>query len=77
VLEIIEERTGYILFYQRHRCCSAAAILCSPYDEFNYLWFMHTNLNALERFLEKLVEWIKLCIEYLTANCRMRTLTAD
>ena len=77
VLEPIEERSGYTLLYQRHRCCAAAAILCSPYAGFNNLWFMHTGENALERFLEKLIEWEGLCVEYLKANCRMRTLTSD
>ena len=77
VLEPIDQRSGYTLLYQRHRCCAAAAILCSPYAGFNNLWFMHTGENALERFLEKLIEWEGLCVEYLKANCRMRTLTAD
>ena len=77
VLEPIEEHSGYTLLYQRHRCCAAAAILCSPFANFNNLWFMHTGENALERFLEKLIEWESLCVEYLTANCPMRTLSAE
>jgi len=62
VIEPIEERTWYMLLYQRHRCCEAAAILCSPYDGFINLWFMHTGENALERFLEKVIEWECICM---------------
>ena len=37
---------------------------------------MHTGENALERFLEKLIEWEGLCIDYLKANIPMRPLSA-
>ena len=75
VLEPINEHNGYSLLYQRHQCCSATALLCSPFAGFNDLFFMHTGENAIDRFLKQLIEWENMCIEYLKANCKMRPLT--
>ena len=55
VLEPINEHKGYSLLYQRHRYCSAYALLSSPFAGFSDFYFMHTSENAIDRFLEQLI----------------------
>lgn len=75
LVEPINEHIGHSVLYQQHRSIAAAALLCSPYAAFNNTFWMHTGLDAVDRFLNKMIEWELMCVEYLKANCKMRTLS--
>ena len=61
LVEPINEHNGHSFLYQHHRPKAAAALLCSPYAGFNMFW-MHTGLDAFDRFLDKMVELELLCV---------------
>ena len=76
-MEPIIERNGNTTFYQRHKCISVAALLVSSIPEFNNQWFIYTGEDALLRLLEKLVEWERICINYLKTDRPMKPLSKE
>ena len=63
--ESIKERKGNTTYYQRHECCSMAALLVSNVPMFNNQGFIYTGEDAIARLLAKLVEWEEKCITHL------------
>ena len=55
-VEPINEHIGHSFLYQQHRSIAAAALLCSPYAAFNNTFWMLTGLDAVVRFLNKMIE---------------------
>ena len=77
ILDPMIEPQGNTTFYQRHKCCSAAALLCSNIPIFNNHWFIYTGDDVHVRLLEKLVEWEEKCVIYLKSKRPMRDLTRN
>ena len=75
--EPIDEYRGNTTFYQRHKCCSAAALLVSNVPMFNDHWFSYTGEDAIDRLLEKLIEWEEKCVKFLKRNRPMKPLTRE
>ena len=57
LVEPINEHNGHSLLYQHHRPIAAAALLCLPYAGFNNMFWMHTGLDAVDRFSIKWLSW--------------------
>ena len=60
------------MLYQRHICCSAAALLVSNIPMFNNKWFIYTGDDVIVDLLKKLIELDKKCINYLKINRPMK-----
>ena len=61
---------------QKHKLCAAAAILCSDVPEMNNKLMLFSGPNALEDFLNKLIDWETECMVYLRLHCPMNELTS-
>ena len=72
-MDVQNKRTHY---EQLHKVCAAAAILCSYIPEMNNKVMIYTGPNALEEFLNKLIQWEQECIDYLKQNIPMKSLNA-
>ena len=74
ILERVDRQNKRTHYDQQHKVCAAAAILCFYIPEMNNKLMLFSGPNTLENFLNKLIEWETMCMEYLRLNCPMRPL---
>ena len=77
ILQPMNEQNKRTHFGQLHKVCAAAAILCSYIQEMNNKVMIYSGPNALEKFLNELIQWEKDCIDYLKQNIPMKPLNAS
>ena len=75
ILERVDRQNKRTHYDQQHKVCAAAAILCSYIPEMNNKLMLFSGPNTLENFLNKLIEWETMCMEYLKLHCPMRPLS--
>jgi len=76
VLLPINKRSGQSThLYHHHKPCAAAALLISTVQNLDNQFFIHVGEDSVQRLLEKLIEWERVCIEHLEQNIPMRPLT--
>ena len=76
ILEPMDKQNKRTHYGQLHKVCAAAAILCSYIPEMNNKVMIYSGPNALEEFLNKLIQWEHECIDYLKQHIPMKPLNA-
>ena len=76
ILEPMDKQVKCTHYGQLHKVCAAAAILCSYLPKMNNKIMIYSGPNALEDFLNKLIQWETECIDYLKQNIPMKPLNA-
>ena len=76
ILEPMDKQNKRTHYGQLHKVCAAEAILCSYIPEMNNKIMICSGPNALEEFLNQLIQWEQECIDYLKQNIPIKPLTA-
>ena len=75
ILEPIDKQNKQTHYVQQHKVCAAAAILCSYIPEMDNRVMMFYGPDALADFLNELIKWEAMCIDYLKQNIQMKPLS--
>ena len=65
ILETIDKQNNRTHYVQHQKVCAAAAILCSCIQKMDNQIMMFCGPDALAIFLNQLIIWETMCIEYL------------
>ena len=76
ILKPLGRQAEKITYFQHHKFCAAAAILCSTLAQYNQLMVMKVGENALTEFLDVLIEWEMAIVKELRSNRPMKRKSA-
>ena len=70
ILEPMERRVKQTIYNQQHKISAACAMLVSNVPALPTETWVSIGENALSKFLNTLIDWERVCIEYLNNNAR-------
>ena len=77
MLHAIDKQCGKTHRSHHHEPCAAAAILISKYSDVKTRTFIDSGKDALDNFLEWLLEQEQIILNYFRKNCPMNTLSIE
>ena len=77
ILKPINRQAKQTTYFQQHKVCAAAAVLCSTLGNYNQLTVVKVGENALAEFLDALIKWETAIVEELRTNRLIKRMSAQ